>query len=102
MTSADGTLTSVTVNILGTNDAPIVKGGIYRVTNIAKDGGQLVFNGQYFLGDDELTVIDPDGPLFGIAIIHSDDADGLWQYLLNGDTGRISCCRGRGLAVVGH
>ncbi|MDP2354562.1 MAG: VCBS domain-containing protein [Beijerinckiaceae bacterium] len=85
VTSADGSASQqIDVTITGSNDAPVVQGGTHRVSNITQNSGQLVFDGQHFFGDDELTVTDLDGPLVGIAVIGFDNANGSWQYQLSG------------------
>ncbi|MDO9460247.1 MAG: VCBS domain-containing protein, partial [Alphaproteobacteria bacterium] len=85
VTSADGSASQqIDVTITGSNDAPVVQGGTHRVPNITQNSGQLVFDGEYFFGDDELTVTDLDGPLVGIAVIGFDNANGVWQYQLSG------------------
>src|SRR5207249_9394815 len=88
VTSADGTASQVIdVTITGTNEAPIVQDGVQsKVANLTANNGQLVFNGQYFFGDSDFTVSDPDGPQFGIAITSIDNAHGTWEYQLAGTT----------------
>jgi len=47
-------LTSVTINIAGTNDAPVVQKRDVPVSTISRgNNGQLVFDGQYFFGDSQ-------------------------------------------------
>jgi VCBS repeat-containing protein len=84
--SADGSAPrEIDVSITSTNDAPIIQGGVEaHQPNIANDKGLLVFDGQFFFGDDTLTVSDPDGLQFGIAIVDLDNAAGLWEYQLGG------------------
>jgi VCBS repeat-containing protein len=88
VTSVDGTASQlIDVSITSTNDAPVIQDGVHsRVSNISANGGQPVFDGQFFLGDSDFTVSDPDGPHFGIAITFVDNAHGTWQYQLAGTT----------------
>ncbi|MFL6816997.1 MAG: VCBS domain-containing protein, partial [Bradyrhizobium sp.] len=84
--SADGSDSKVIdVSITSTNDAPIIKDGVEaHQPNLAAKNGQLVFDGQYFFGDDDLKVSDPDGLQFGIAIVGLDNAAGFWEYKIAG------------------
>src|SRR5260370_29246049 len=76
----------IVVSITSTNDAPFVQGGFSKVANLTANNGQLVFDGQFFFGDSDFTVSDPDGPHFGIAITSVDNANGTWEYQLSGST----------------
>lgn len=90
--SADGTHTSVTVNILGTDDAPVVTAPV-TLTAIAEDSGARLITQAELLAH----ATDVDGPnslaATGLAIssghgVLADHGDGTWSYTpaLNDDT----------------
>jgi len=73
---------TVTVELTGVNDAPIVQSGVsVKQANLANNQGQAVFDGQVFFGNSELTVSDVDhNAQFGIAITGVNNANGSWEY----------------------
>ncbi|HKO69493.1 MAG TPA: VCBS domain-containing protein, partial [Bradyrhizobium sp.] len=73
---------NLTVTVFGTNDAPVVQGGVTpKQANLANNNGLAVSDGHIFFGSSALTVSDVDaGAQFGIAIIAIDNANGIWQY----------------------
>jgi hypothetical protein len=78
---------TATVAVTSVNDAPIVQSGVStKVAQLANKNGVAVFDGQFFFGNDKLTVSDPDGALHGIAITGVDNggAGGSWEYHLPG------------------
>ena len=87
VTSADGSASrGIVVSITGTNDAPVIYGGVHsKVSELAANGGQAVSDGRVFFGENDFTVSDPDGPQFGIAINSVDKANGTWEYHLASD-----------------
>ncbi|XSC44667.1 VCBS domain-containing protein [Bradyrhizobium sp. RDT10] len=65
---------TATVTVTSVNDAPIVQSGVStKVAQLTNNNGVAVFDGQFFFGSDKLTVSDPDGALFGIAITGVDN-----------------------------
>src|SRR3989475_2001833 len=102
VTSVDGTASQlINVSITSTNDAPFVQDGVQsKVANLTANNGQLVFNGQFFFGDSDFTVSDPDGPHFGIAITGFDNAAGTWEYQLAGTTEWIPITLSSGQALL--
>ena len=79
MTSDTATLT-----VMAVNDAPVVQSGVSakQAQLAGNHNGVAVFDGEFFFGNDNLTVSDPDGDLFGIAITGVDNgsAGGSWEY----------------------
>ena len=78
---------TVTLTVAGVNDAPVVQGGTSaKEAQLANHNGVAVFDKGFFFGNDKLTVSDPDGDLFGIAITGVDNgsAGGSWQYQIGG------------------
>jgi VCBS repeat-containing protein len=84
VSSADGTLTSVTVNIVGTNDAAIITGSssarLYETNAIQSTGGQLYASdldnaANSFIAQDGLTGTNGFGKF-------SIDSDGTWTYTM--------------------
>ena len=73
---------TVTVQLTGVNDAPVVQSNLaVKQANLANSHGLLVFDGQFFFGNTELTVSDADhNAKFGIAITGVDNANGYWEY----------------------
>ena len=79
---------TVTLTVAGVNDAPVVQGGTStKEAQLANNNGVAVFDNGFFFGNDKLTVSDPDGDLFGIAITGVDNgsAGGSWQYQIGGE-----------------
>ena len=76
---------TVTVELTGVNDAPVVQDGVsVKQASLANDHGQLVFDGHVFFGSSELTVSDADhNARFGIAITSVDNANGCWEYKIS-------------------
>jgi VCBS repeat-containing protein len=78
---------TVTLTVAGVNDAPVVQGGTStKEAQLANNNGVAVFDKGFFFGNDKLTVSDPDGDLFGIAITGVDNgsAGGSWEYWIGG------------------
>jgi VCBS repeat-containing protein len=73
---------TVTLTVAGVNDAPVVQTGVStKQANLANNHGQVVFDGQTFFGNSNLTVSDVDhNAQFGIAITGVDNANGAWEY----------------------
>ncbi len=76
---------TVTVELTGVNDAPVVQTGVsVKQANLANNQGQVVFDGQGFFGNSELTVSDVDhNARFGIAVTSADNASGYWEYQIS-------------------
>jgi len=76
---------TVTVELTGVNDAPVVQTGVsVKQANLANNQGQVVFDGQGFFGNSELSVSDVDhNAQFGIAIASVDNASGYWEYQIS-------------------
>ncbi|WOH65851.1 VCBS domain-containing protein [Bradyrhizobium sp. BWA-3-5] len=77
-----GGTATVTVELTGVNDAPVVHDGLsVKEANLANNQGVLVFDGHVFFGNSELTVSDADhNARFGIAVTSVDNANGYWEY----------------------
>jgi VCBS repeat-containing protein len=78
---------TVTVELTGVNDAPVVQAGVSaKQAQLANTNGVAVFDGEFFFGNHKLTVSDPDGDRFGIAITGVDNgsAGGSWEYWIGG------------------
>ena len=75
----------MTVELTGINDAPVVQTGVsVKQANLANNQGQVVFDGQGFFGNSELTVSDVDhNARFGIAVTSADNASGYWEYQIS-------------------
>ncbi len=78
--AADGTSTAVTINILGTNDVPVV--AVNQTGTVAEDAalGTVVVP--------SLVAIDSDGPVLGQWQIDSGNSDGV--FAINAATGQIT------------
>jgi len=78
-------IATVTVELTGVNDAPVVQTGVsVKQANLANNQGQVVFDGQGFFGNSELTVSDVDhNARFGIAVTSADNASGYWEYQIS-------------------
>ena len=79
---------TVTLTVAGVNDAPVVQGETStKEAHLANANGVAVFNGQFFFGNNKLTVSDPDhNAQFGIAVIGVDNGGAVdgWEYLTSG------------------
>jgi hypothetical protein len=86
-TAFSATSDTATLTVVATNDAPVVHSGVStKQAQLANHNGVAVFDGEFFFGNDKLTVSDPDGDLFGIAITGVDNgsAGGSWEYQIGG------------------
>jgi VCBS repeat-containing protein len=86
-TAFSATSDTATLTVVATNDAPVVQSGVStKQAQLANHNGVAVFDGEFFFGNDKLTVSDPDGDLFGIAITGVDNgsAGGSWEYQIGG------------------
>ncbi|NOJ41846.1 VCBS domain-containing protein [Bradyrhizobium australiense] len=94
---------TATMTVTSTNDAPVVQSGVStKVAQLANHNGVAVFDGHFFFGNDKLTVSDPDGALFGIAItgVDNGDAGGSWEYqIAGGDWHAIDLASGKALLL---
>ncbi|MCU0707444.1 MAG: right-handed parallel beta-helix repeat-containing protein [Pirellula sp.] len=67
-----------------TNDAPVLSGG-YEFPTITS-GANATNNGALVSTILSGRVSDPDGPGLGMAVVSVDNANGVWEYALNGTT----------------
>jgi VCBS repeat-containing protein len=93
---------TATVTVTSVNDAPVVQSGVStKVAQLASHTGVVVFDGHFFFGNDKLTVSDPDGAQFGIAITGFDNggAGGSWEYQVGNDWHVIALAPGEALLL---